>query len=286
MKRLKRKDCYMEIKKAAEWFLIAKEDEISANDLNKENTLNNSYYHCRQAAENYLKGFIHAHSTSINDNHEINETLSKCIKIDNSFSSILTECDNMEAIMNKIRYPGGIKATKKNIKDGLSLLNSIKQLEPIQDIFDTLKNKYGENWENGLFQNTLTTKTDNNSINNIKLKPMECIDYNPDKEILSRLNIIADERISFGSCKIGEKQYFNIEKHKLTMFKESDLFVLEARRVLPLSKDIYETWQFKEDFTKENAFEFIKQWNKEHSYDIQPLQSKNVTLKKTAINQL
>ena len=39
----------MRIHETAEWLLIADEDTVSAEILNKENNLVNSYYHCSQA---------------------------------------------------------------------------------------------------------------------------------------------------------------------------------------------------------------------------------------------
>jgi HEPN domain-containing protein len=48
----------MRIHEIAEWLLIADEDTVSAEILNKENILANSYYHCSQAVEKYLKSYL------------------------------------------------------------------------------------------------------------------------------------------------------------------------------------------------------------------------------------
>jgi len=125
----------MEIRKAAEWFLLAHEDEIGANDLNKENTLNLSYYHCTQAVEKYLKGFLDCENSPINYNHDISDTLSRCSKFDGCFNNLQTECDNMLSIIKNLRYPGRVIATKEDIKDGLKLINTVKNLTPIRNIF-------------------------------------------------------------------------------------------------------------------------------------------------------
>ena len=142
----------MEIKEVAEWFLIAKEDEIGANDLNKESTHNLSYYHCSQAIEKYLKGYLSANNVNINYNHDISVTLNKCIKLDKSFEVLFTECNEMTNIIKKLRYPGRIIATKDDVRDALDLINKVKKMKPIQSLFNILIENHGENWEDILFK--------------------------------------------------------------------------------------------------------------------------------------
>jgi len=58
----------MRIHEIAEWLLIADEDTVSAEILNKENNLVNSYYHCSQAVEKYLIGKKIYIKKTVNDN--------------------------------------------------------------------------------------------------------------------------------------------------------------------------------------------------------------------------
>jgi len=143
----------MKIHEIAEWFLIADEDAVSANILNKENNLGNSYYHCSQAVEKYLKSYLVAKEIKINKDHNISETLTRCINIDNSFSEILSECNKMTLSIKNLRYPGRIIPTKENIKDAFLLIDKIKNLKPIQDLYNKIIDKYGNNWKDVLYNN-------------------------------------------------------------------------------------------------------------------------------------
>jgi len=141
----------MKIHEIAEWFLIADEDAASANILNKENNLGNSYYHCSQSVEKYLKSYLAANDIKINKDHNISETLMRCINIDNSFTEVLSECNKMTLSIKNLRYPGRIIPTKENIKDAFLLIDKIKKLKPIQELYNNIIDKYGNNWKDVLY---------------------------------------------------------------------------------------------------------------------------------------
>jgi len=143
----------MKIHEIAEWFLIADEDVVSAEILNKGNSLGNSYYHCSQAVEKYLKCYLVANNIKINKDHNISETLMRCINIDNSFTEVLSECNKMTLSIKNLRYPGRIIPTKENIKDAFYLIEKIKKLKPIQEIYNNIIGKYGDNWKDALYKN-------------------------------------------------------------------------------------------------------------------------------------
>ena len=142
----------MKINDIAEWLLIADEDADSATILDKENNLSNSYYHCSQAVEKYLKGYLVANDVKVNKNHYILETLNRCINLDNSFSEILPECDKMTISVKNLRYPGRMIPSKHDIKDAFNLIEKIKTLKPIQDLYNKVIEKYGNNWKSVLFK--------------------------------------------------------------------------------------------------------------------------------------
>ena len=174
MKRLllKREYYYMKDHEIAEWLVIANDDVSSAEDL-KDKHIVNSYYHCSQAVEKYLKCFLFINNEKNNKNHYLSETLDRCIKRDNSFSSILAECNDMTQLIKNIRYPGRTIPTKNDLSEAFELIQKIKELKPIQDIFNNLINKFGNNWESVLFKQTTVLETDFSSKDIFKLEPME-----------------------------------------------------------------------------------------------------------------
>jgi HEPN domain-containing protein len=143
----------MKIHEIAEWFLIADEDAVSAEILNKENNLGNSYYHCSQAVEKYLKCYLVANDIKINKDHNISETLMRCINIDKSFTELLSECNKMTLSIKNLRYPGRIIPTKENIQNAFYLIEKIKKLKPIQELYNNIIGKYGDNWKDVLYKN-------------------------------------------------------------------------------------------------------------------------------------
>ena len=142
-----------------EWLIIANEDLNTAEDI-KEKHFVNSYYHCSQAVEKYLKCYLFTNNVKINKNHYLTETLDRCIKYDNSFMQILPECDKMTQLVKNLRYPGRTIPTKEDIEEAINLIKTIKELKPIKELYNNLIKKYGENWEDILFRKDLTIETD------------------------------------------------------------------------------------------------------------------------------
>jgi len=143
----------------AEWLIVSEDDAHSAFLLNEGKELRNSLYHITQSVEKYLKTYLIANNIKVNYNHNISETLDKCINHNSIFNNVFDECTDMTSVVNKLRYPKMIPITEKHIKDGFELIDKIKSLKPIQDLYSYLNEKYGGNWRNVLFENVLTVET-------------------------------------------------------------------------------------------------------------------------------
>ena len=144
----------------AQWLSVAERDVRSAVLLHNGNELETSYYHCTQAVEKYLKTYLIANNIEINYNHNISETLKKCVNNNTTFLELFDECNKMTANVNKLRYPMVMNIDKNHVKDGFSLIDKIKKLKPIQELYSGLIDKYGENWENVLFKQIESIETD------------------------------------------------------------------------------------------------------------------------------
>ena len=144
----------------AEWLIIADKDTHSAFLLNDGNEKENAYYFCTQAVEKYLKCYLIANDAPINYNHHISETLKKCATIDSSFNEIFSECSKMASTVYKLRYPKRLSITDNYIKDGFDLIEKVKNLKPIKDLYNKLIEKYGSNWADVLFETVVAIETD------------------------------------------------------------------------------------------------------------------------------
>ena len=149
----------MKIHDVAEWFIIA-DDDVETAEIIKDKKLNNAYYHCSQAVEKYLKSFLYANDITINYNHDITETLNKCISLNNSFQDIMNDCDKMTMSIKNLRYPGRMAATKEDVKFAFELVDNTKALKPIQELYNGIIAQYGVDWKNILFKNIINMKTD------------------------------------------------------------------------------------------------------------------------------
>jgi len=144
----------MKIHDVAEWFIIA-DDDVETAKIIKDKKLNNAYYHCSQAVEKYLKSFLYANDVTINYNHDITETLNRCISLNDSFKDIIQGCDKMTMSIKNLRYPGRMTATKEDVEFAFELVDKTKSLKPIQELYNRIIAQYGSDWKNVLFKNVI-----------------------------------------------------------------------------------------------------------------------------------
>ena len=121
----------MSILDTKEWFLIADEDYEMALILNnaEHRIFKGITYHCAQAAEKYLKGFLAYNNIIPEKTHDLLKLLNKCISIDTVFMEVMTECDKINEFNNEVRYPFGPIADEKAVNYCLSSIEKIRKLE-------------------------------------------------------------------------------------------------------------------------------------------------------------
>jgi HEPN domain-containing protein len=143
----------MNIKEVADWFWIAENDIETAKWLNKNKKLENStvYYHCSQAVEKYLKGFLVYNDKKYEKDHNLSVAVKKCADCDTAFNDVEFECNKMSALIKNIRYPGRIMPTKEDITLAFELIKKIQNLKPIQALYTAIADKHGNNWRKDLF---------------------------------------------------------------------------------------------------------------------------------------
>jgi HEPN domain-containing protein len=84
----------MDIKDVTEWFMIADEDFDSARILNEAARKHKEIicYHCAQAIEKYLKGYLTYNDIIPQKTHNIILLNENCVELDHSFKQIRNEC--------------------------------------------------------------------------------------------------------------------------------------------------------------------------------------------------
>ena len=136
----------MKIKDVTEWLIIADEDLYSAQILNEQ--IRKPYeiicYHCAQAIEKYLKGYLSYIDVTAPKTHNLSLLLDICVESDNDFENIRTECGILNRFSNEIRYPHRIEIKDEDVIYSIGAVEKIKSIKPIKDLIDIIareKNK-------------------------------------------------------------------------------------------------------------------------------------------------
>jgi len=133
----------MKIKDVIEWIQIADDDIYSAQLLNE--AFRKPYeiicYHCAQAAEKYLKGYLAYNDITAPKTHNLLLLHELCIETDNAFESIRTECSFLNRFTSEIRYPHRIEVQEDDVKYCLNAAEHIKNFEPMKKLRDSITNE-------------------------------------------------------------------------------------------------------------------------------------------------
>jgi len=94
--------------RAQDWFEYAEEDLEAAEWLAQKGSprfRRAICYHCQQAAEKYLKGFIFLEGKKPARTHDLDYVRKKCAEINEKFRRIANACTYLTSFTSKDRYP-------------------------------------------------------------------------------------------------------------------------------------------------------------------------------------
>ena len=128
----------MKIKDVVEWIQIPDDDIYSAQILSE--ALHKPFeiicYHCAQATEKYLKGYLAYNGIIAPKTHNLLVLHELCIEKDSTFESIRIECSLLNRFTNEIRYPHRIEVNEDDIKYSLGAVEKIKNIGPMKKLID------------------------------------------------------------------------------------------------------------------------------------------------------
>lgn len=114
------------------WFAFAKQDLKTAEVVLKEEIYNQVCFHCQQAAEKLLKGYLFAKNKEVPKTHFLDELLSLCIQIDGDFEKLREYCAKLDDYYIPTRYPDALPGTLPEglpeEKDALEALSFAKEI--------------------------------------------------------------------------------------------------------------------------------------------------------------
>ncbi len=93
---------------AEQWLDKAVRDLASAEVLASSATplLDTAVYHCQQAAEKALKGFLASRKQKIDRTHDLGSLVKQCARIDAAFDPLKDDADLLTPFATLYRYPG------------------------------------------------------------------------------------------------------------------------------------------------------------------------------------
>ena len=126
----------MKVDEVREWMEIADRDFDSALILNE--AVRRHYeiicYHCAQAAEKYLKGYLVYQNIMPAKTHHLPYLNGLCMEIDNGFQNIMTACDFLNQFATDIRYPNRYDVTEGDVTISLNAVEKIRHFKSILDL--------------------------------------------------------------------------------------------------------------------------------------------------------
>jgi HEPN domain-containing protein len=134
----------MSIDDAKEWIILADTDLDSAKLLNESVRKHFEVicYHCAQAVEKYLKGYLVYNDIVPRKTHDLLFLNNICIEKDKRFESIIIECGFLNRFTNDIRYPHKYETNETDANFSIDSVEKIIKIEPIMEL---IKNVYNEN---------------------------------------------------------------------------------------------------------------------------------------------
>ena len=126
----------MDIDDLKEWFHIADDDFYSAQILNEQARKPHEIicYHCAQAVEKYLKGYLVYQNEIPEKTHNLTYLGRVCIDKDNNFTNVKYEFDFLNRYTNDIRYPHKYEVSENDVNFAISAVEKIQNIKPLIDL--------------------------------------------------------------------------------------------------------------------------------------------------------
>jgi HEPN domain-containing protein len=133
----------MSLEDATEWIIIADNDYDSAKLLNE--SIRKHYdiicYHCAQAVEKYLKGYLIYKDIVPRKTHDLLYLNNICIEKDKRFENIIVACGFLNRFSSDIRYPHKYETNETDTNFSIDSVEKIRIFEPILELREIINNE-------------------------------------------------------------------------------------------------------------------------------------------------
>ncbi|AKL94727.1 hypothetical protein CACET_c12620 [Clostridium aceticum] len=118
----------VDTKRYIDWFKMALKDLNSAEILYKHDAdLGIVCFHCQQAIEKYLKGYLIAQTGVLQEGHSLVKLCKKASDYDKNFKDYVKDCAFINTFYIETRYPAEdpMIVSKEEVEECLSITKSI-----------------------------------------------------------------------------------------------------------------------------------------------------------------
>jgi len=91
-------------------------------------------YHCQQAAEKYLKGYLVHKGIRPPKTHELDLLCNMCLEFDSRFDEIFDKCEMLSDYGVQPRYPNEMEIFEHHMQKALTCAQQIKAFAPLQEL--------------------------------------------------------------------------------------------------------------------------------------------------------
>lgn len=113
------------IEYAREWLTKATNDRRSAEALIElsEPLTDTAAFHCQQAVEKLLKGFLVYHNAPFEKIHDLTHLCALCVGIDDGFVEFGEQVGSLTRYAVRFRYPGFENPSVADVREALALMD-------------------------------------------------------------------------------------------------------------------------------------------------------------------
>ena len=124
----------------AEWFRFAEIDIDTALLLKDMRPQHYEVicFHCQQAAEKYLKGFLISKDQMPPKTHDLDHLCHLCAEHNNNFLDLLTQCIYLTRFAVQPRYPEEIHVTSIDVDKAVKYALNIKDFPVIAQLMESV----------------------------------------------------------------------------------------------------------------------------------------------------
>lgn len=114
------------------WLAYAKLDYKSAKSLLRDELYSTATYHCQQAAEKSLKGYLVSRQQPILKTHDLIKLGTLCTLLDKDFHKLDSTLESLNPFATKFRYPSefdipDLEKTVQTVKQAEAVMNFVLQ---------------------------------------------------------------------------------------------------------------------------------------------------------------